>query len=102
MTLQRRDNILDDDDIPFSPAKEAPIYIDEQEASMVKRESAVFGQPSQTSISMVNQECTERKTIKKPVLQLISQSVNKNDSLSMFDIGLKPYNTEVKGQKPNL
>jgi hypothetical protein len=47
MTLQRRDQVAEDDVIPFSPAKEeGAIYIDEQEASMIKRDSAIFGQPS--------------------------------------------------------
>jgi hypothetical protein len=46
MTLKRRDQTPEDDEIPFSPAKEGLIYIDEQEASMIKRESAIFGQPS--------------------------------------------------------
>ena len=64
---------------------------------MIKRESAIFGQPSQTSVSMLNQVCTERKTNKKPLLQNVSQSVNKNDSSSMFEIGAKGYSTEVKG-----
>ena len=41
-----------------------------------------------------------RKVDKKPLLQNISQSVNKNDSSSMFEIGAKSYRTEVKGQKP--
>lgn len=68
---------------------------------MIKRESAIFGGPSQTSISMVNQAGTERK-VAKPVIQNISQSVNKNDSKSMFEIAAKAYNTEVKCQKPNF
>ena len=102
MTLQRRDQTPEEDEIPFSPAKEGAIFIDEQEASMINQESAIFGGPSQTSISMVNQAGTERK-VAKPVIQNISQSVNKSDSSSMFDkIGAKAYNTEVKCQKPNF
>jgi hypothetical protein len=46
MTLQKRDQTPEEDEMPFSPAKEGAIYIDEQEASMIKRESAIFGAPS--------------------------------------------------------